>query len=121
MFSSSSFNGATTLQSWKPKKQVKKLLDRLCFNGATTLQSWKHRFDNIGGYEFLSFNGATTLQSWKHGQRTFYFDPNQKVSMGPRHYSRGNDSHFQYESFHSVAVSMGPRHYSRGNGITVEL
>ena len=40
--------------------------------------------------------------------------PSSLVSMGPRHYSRGNARiHLGHElgSF----VSMGPRHYSRGN------
>ena len=61
-----SFNGATTLQSWKPPIMGYSITIRYCFNGATTLQSWKLRFAVSNSREV------------------------DKVSMGPRHYSRGN-------------------------------
>ena len=37
------------------------------------------------------------------------------VSMGPRHYSRGNER-MPGMRYLTDGVSMGPRHYSRGNG-----
>ena len=40
----------------------------------------------------LSFNGATTLQSWKHHEYENLHYHDVYVSMGPRHYSRGNTS-----------------------------
>ena len=36
------------------------------------------------------FNGATTLQSWKLVKPSDEYITGSKVSMGPRHYSRGN-------------------------------
>ncbi len=36
-----SFNGATTLRSWKPHGGRQRPLVPRCFNGATTLRSWK--------------------------------------------------------------------------------
>ena len=37
-----------------------------------------------------SFNGATTLQSWKLDDIDKTIFDTRNVSMGPRHYSRGN-------------------------------
>ena len=69
------------------------ILELISFNGATTLQSWKRiHVEPILHVEMLSFNGATTLQSWKHHEYENLHYHDVYVSMGPRHYSRGNTS-----------------------------
>ena len=64
------------------------------FNGATTLQSWKREQAVNCWLAVAGFNGATTLQSWKLRETLFPSNVPFVVSMGPRHYSRGN---LQYE------------------------
>ena len=85
-----SFNGATTLQSWKLNK-------RPAFCSTTSWFQWGH---DITVVETLLF--------------VFIRKRNFLVSMGPRHYSRGNLEDKFYIDGKEV-VSMGPRHYSRGN------
>ena len=66
------------------------------------------------------FNGATTLQSWKPIYGDIYEFIEDIVSMGPRHYSRGNEDVLN-EIKPIRTVSMGPRHYSRGKINTAQL
>ena len=84
------FNGATTLQSWKLAKEITKDKVVLWFQ-------WGHDITVV-----------ETANEYVNNIRAIL------VSMGPRHYSRGN-----MKSMHGTKVShyvsMGPRHYSRGN------
>ena len=61
-----SFNGATTKESWKTEwRSAGSIVDRAGFNGATTKESWKTRMTERCRHEYWSFNGATTKESWK--------------------------------------------------------
>ena len=111
----------------------------LRFNGAATLSSRKSIATGRFSRCRTSFNGVATLSSRKCTQK-----PTKRVayilaSMGPRHYSRGNDivglaqsalkDELQWGRDIIVAeilyrgssddgysrASMGPRHYRRGN------
>ena len=63
------------------------------FNGATTLQSWKPKRGKI-----MKLYHCPVSMGPRHYSRGNYFfehefnDDNLCVSMGPRHYSRGNTS-----------------------------
>src|SRR5947209_7293561 len=91
MSRSACFNGATTLGSWKTRRERQPVQDQStlqwghdagvvedrrgrvatvrvpgCFNGATTLGSWKTRLIDLAMSGLpRGFNGATTLGSWK--------------------------------------------------------
>src|SRR5215475_8762482 len=84
------FNGATSLQMWKPEQVAKEQPKKTSFNGATSLQMWKRSqqksscsamvwlqwshissdvetcctsFNSVSAS--AGFNGATSLQMWK--------------------------------------------------------
>ena len=54
-----SFNGGTTLQSWKQKEYIKFRFPLISFNGATTLQSWKR-------YPAIQPESIRPLFQWGH-------------------------------------------------------
>src|ERR1017187_4088603 len=60
-----SFNEATTDQSWKLSAPLMTRHIQGRFNEATTDQSWKSNLRRVLCCESASFNEATTDQSWK--------------------------------------------------------
>ena len=54
----------------------------LSFNGATTLQSWKHVSGKIAYCFLYCFNGSTTLQSWKQLRFISIFTRTLKFQWG---------------------------------------
>ena len=98
------------------RRIVKSTTHFRCFNGATTFQPWKRQEATPRWTGRASFNGATTFQPWKHVSGR---DINMGIiaaSMGPRPFSRGNNSLAGFLIAVAVA-SMGPRPFSRGNPI----
>jgi len=91
MDGSSSFNGATSFQTWRPDFFEKLVFAIVCFNGATSFQTWRRR-----GYF--------------HRQA-----PAGYASMGPRLFRRGDPSRRMHRSNHPGLASMGPRLFRRGD------
>ena len=60
-----SFNGATTMESWKGHHLSSRSMRTSRFNGATTMVSWKGRQRIHRDLYSPGFNGATTMESWK--------------------------------------------------------
>src|SRR5579884_4063150 len=110
-----SFNGATTLRSWKRWRARKScwtqlrlqwshdlaVVETACtgprtiwrwsgFNGATTLRSWKLDAAVAQRRVLVCFNGATTLRSWKQHRAEALVLIVLLASMEPRPCGRGN-------------------------------
>ena len=80
------FNGATSLQTWKQSSVRMRTRGRTRFNGATSLQTWKQRDDAGGRAAPPGFNGATSLQTWKRrceGDLWWYIQPRLQWSHVP--------------------------------------
>ena len=85
-----SFNGATTLESWKTCIAESGRRRKHCFNGATTLESWKTR-------KSPNRSGSRPPLQWGHDVgvvEDLHADGGGDVgrdhaSMGPRRWSRG--------------------------------
>ena len=63
-----SFNGATTLQSWKQEPVLLIYLSELKFQWGHDITVVETLMNGKEENQSGSFNGATTLQSWKLGQ-----------------------------------------------------
>ena len=59
------------------------------FNGATSFQTWKLFFIRISFHKTSRFNGATSFQTWKC-KNSWASQPRADASMGPRLFRRGN-------------------------------
>jgi len=158
------FNGATPFQAWKPCRLTLVAHRSNRFNGATPFQAWKrkdishsmvaptplqwgHAFSGVetkflaGSFNpsVVRFNGATPFQAWKPYFMRGCLGRNQRASMGPRLFRRGNftirvtraicQARLQWgHAFSGVetddadlvpardrGASMGPRLFRRGN------
>ena len=72
--------------------QIKIQSMHLCFNGATTLQSWKQVPDIKPETTSFQFQWGHDITVVETKCKIEYAINNDIVSMGPRHYSRGNTS-----------------------------
>ena len=111
-----SFNGATTMASWKGRRRTPIKICCPCFNGATTMVSWK------GTHQLLSVSRLRRLQ-WGHDdgvvERTVevgHHVRRRAASMGPRRWSRGKAACSYAPGERLRHASMGPRRWSRGKG-----
>ncbi len=106
-------SAAETPPVWCPQESA-----RPCFNGAAAFQPRKRE------RKPMSLNGVGRLQ-WGRGlsaAETRGPDDQQQrdlhASMGPRPFSRGNDS-LGSEIIDRYEASMGPRPFSRGNDLVL--
>ena len=82
------------------------------FNGATTLQSWKQIQDPFTGKKIWMFQWGHDITVVETLEQLLIYQYLLLVSMGPRHYSRGNfyisntkfNKEYQFQWGHDITV-----------------
>ena len=108
-----SFNGATTMESWKTTLGRDRGLAVIASMGPRQWSRGRLRRRRLVSPSIYGFNGATTMESWKTCATVEQSATGRRASMGPRRWSRGRHQDDRRRADRNDA-SMGPRRWSRG-------